>query len=518
MADRQAPSHESPDRQSASASDRVGPRNVQPLVSPQDPPPAGGVVTATRPGAPADHGVQATTDGAASSENRRSLAEIITEQERIFIDRQPESGRLAAEAREALAGGVTSSWQISRPQPVWLSHGSGSKIYDVDGNEYVDMHGGYGAALAGHAHPAIVAAVQDQVTKGTHFAQPTGNALSVARELSRRFGLPQWRFANSGTESTMEAVHLMRAITGRDLIIKVEGCYHGHHDSVQVSVYPDGDEMGPADRPASVPASTGIPRALTDLTIIVGFNDLSAVGRVLGEHPGEVAGMIIEPIMMNAGIILPEPGYLAGLRELLHAHGSLLAFDEVKTGLTVGPAGAIGFTGVMPDIICLAKSIGGGISVAAIGGTHDVMRHVADGDYEMVGTFNGNPLAMAATRAMLCEVATPDAYRRIDALREQAIAGASEAIARYQLAAHVVSVGAKGCIVFSPEPVRDFRDFYAINDEYSHAHWLFQHNGGVFLPPWGKSEQWLISVQHDESDIARFNRNVVRFAACIGSA
>ncbi len=448
--------------------------------------------------------------------SRPSLAEIIGEQERIFIDRQPESARLAAEAREALAGGVTSSWQISRPQPVWLSHGSGSKLYDVDGNEYVDMHGGYGVSLAGHAHPAIVAAVQHQVTRGTHFAQPTRDALAVARELSRRFGLPQWRFGNSGTEATMDAVHLMRAITGRDLIIKVEGCYHGHHDSVQVSVYPDPDEIGPADRPASVPVGAAVPRALTDLTVIVGFNDLATVRRVLTEYEGQVAGMILEPIMMNAGIILPEDGYLAGLKELLHAHDALLAFDEVKTGLTAGPSGAVGVTGVTPDIICLAKAIGGGISVAAIGGTHDVMKHVANGDYEQVGTFNGNPLAMAATRAMLHEVVTPEAYQRIEALRTLAVDGVSEAIARYGLAASVVSVGAKGCIVFSQEPVRDFRDFLAINDSYSHAHWLFQHNGGVFLPPWGKSEQWLISVQHDESDIDRFNRNVMRFASSIG--
>jgi len=457
-----------------------------------------------------------TPRGSTEPPGRPSLAEIIGEQERIFIDRQPESARLAVQAREALTGGVTSSWQISRPQPVWLSHGSGSKLYDVDGNEYVDMHGGYGVSLAGHGHPAIVAAVQHQVTRGTHFAQPTRDALAVARELSRRFGLPLWRFANSGTEATMEAVHLMRSITGRDLIIKVEGCYHGHHDSVQVSVYPEGDEMGPADRPASVPASTGIPRAFTDLTIIVGFNDLSSVERVLGEHPGQVAGMIVEPIMMNAGIILPEPGYLAGLRDLLHAHGALLAFDEVKTGLTAGPAGAIGVTGVTPDIISLAKAIGGGIAVAAIGGTREVMRHVADGRYEMVGTFNGNPLAMAAARAMLLEVVTEQAYKHIEELRRQAVDGVNEAIDRHGLKAHVVSVGAKGCVVFSPEPVRDFRGFYAIDDAYSHAHWLFQHNGGVFLPPWGKSEQWLISVQHDETDIDRFNRNVREFASSIG--
>ncbi len=368
---------------------------------------------------------------------------------------------------------------------------------------------------AGHGHPAIVAAVQHQVTRGTHFAQPTRDAIAVATELSRRFGQPQWRFANSGTEATMDAVHLMRAISGRDLVIKVEGCYHGHHDSVQVSVYPGAEDMGPADRPASVPASSGIPKVLTDLTVIVGFNDLAAVERVLQAYPGQVAGMILEPIMMNAGIILPEDGYLAGLKDLLHAHDALLAFDEVKTGLTAGPSGATGISGVTPDITCLAKAIGGGIAVAAIGGSHEVMRHVTDGTYEMVGTFNGNPLAMAAARAMLTEVVTPEAYERIERLRLQAVQGVNDAIAKHGLAAHVVSVGAKGCIVFSPEPIRDFRGFLAINDSYSHAHWLFQHNGGVFLPPWGKAEQWLISVQHTEEDIDRFNRNVMRFASSV---
>jgi glutamate-1-semialdehyde 2,1-aminomutase len=448
-----------------------------------------------------------------------SLAEIIEEQEQVFTERQPESRRLAGLAAGSLAGGVTSSWQITRPQPVWLSHGQGSKIYDVDGNEYVDLHGGYGAGLAGHGHPAIVAAVRSQVGIGTHFAQPTRAAMAVAEELSRRFGLPQWRFANSGTEATMDAVHLMRAVTGRDLIVKVEGCYHGHHDSVQVSVCPDGDEnIGPASAPLGVPSSSGIPRAITDLTLVVGFNDLTAVRAVLDEHPGRVAGMIIEPIMMNAGIIKPEPGYLAGLKDLLHDRGALLTFDEVKTGLTAGPGGAIGVTGVTPDIVCLAKAIGGGIAVAAVGGTAAVMAHVASGDYEMVGTFNGNPLAMTACRAMLTEVATPEAYERIEKLRLVAVEGLEREIVRNGLRAQVVSAGAKGCVVFSDQPVRDFRGFLDIEDSYSHAHWLFQHNGGVFLPPWGKIEQWLISVQHDEADIERFVANFAVFAAAVAGS
>ena len=237
---------------------------------------------------------------------------MIAEEERIFVERQPRSAELRARASHSLAGGVTSSWQITTPQAVWLSHGAGSKIVDVDGNEYVDLHGGYGADLAGHAHPAIVEAVRHQVGRGTHFAQPTEAAIEVAEELATRFGLPLWRFVNSGTEATMDAVHLMRAITGRDLIIKVEGCYHGHHDSVQVSVAPELDEVGPADRPVGVPSSSGIPTGITDLTLVVGFNDLDAVRRTLEDHPGQVAGMIVEPIMMNAGIITPDPGYLAG--------------------------------------------------------------------------------------------------------------------------------------------------------------------------------------------------------------
>jgi glutamate-1-semialdehyde 2,1-aminomutase len=445
------------------------------------------------------------------------LSAIIAEQEEIFVRRQPASARLAAEAREHLAGGVTSSWQITHPQPVWLTHGKGSKVYDADGNEYVDLHGGYGAALAGHAHPAIVRALREQAGRGTHFAQPTPDAIAVATELAARFGLPRWRFANSGTEATMDAVHLMRSITGRDLIIKVEGCYHGHHDSVQVSVMPAADEAGPAGSPNSVPSSSGIPAAITDLTLVAAFNDLDNVARILGNHSGEVAGMIIEPIMMNAGIIPPSPGYLQGLRDLLHDHGALLTFDEVKTGLTVGPGGVTAKSGVTPDIICLAKSLGGGVAVAAIGGTAEVMEHVATGGYEMVGTFNGNPLAIAATRAMLEEVATEAAYQRIEDLRTRAAAGISETIKHYGMSAHLVTAGAKGCVVFSPEPVTDYRGFLAADDSLSHAHWLFQHNGGVFLPPWGKIEQWLISVQHDESDIDRLVTNFGLFASAIST-
>ncbi|MGA8296811.1 MAG: aspartate aminotransferase family protein [Acidimicrobiales bacterium] len=445
------------------------------------------------------------------------LDRVIADQERIFVARQPRSTEYTARAEAALAGGVTSNWQITNPQPVWIDYGRGSKLYDVDGNEYVDLHGGYGAALAGHAHPAIVSAVSARVAAGTHFAQPTEDAIAVAENLARRFGLPLWRYANSGTEATMEAVHLMRAITGRELIIKVEGCYHGHHDSVQVSVSPDATDIGPAGRPTPVPESAGIPAAITGLVHVVGFNDVDAVQRVLEENRGNVAGMIVEPIMMNAGIILPVEGYLSGLKELLHAQGALLVFDEVKTGLTAGPGGATALFGVTPDIICLAKAIGGGIACAAIGGTEDAMGYVARGEYEMVGTFSGNPLAMAATRAMLSEVATDETYAHLDRLEARMVAGVESEISRTGLDAYVVAVGAKGCVVFSDARVRDYRGFLDIDDRYNHAHWLIQHNGGVFLPPWGKIEQWLISAQHEEDDVERFLTNFSAFASAVAS-
>jgi len=449
-----------------------------------------------------------------SAEQTSLLDQMIEDEERVFLERSPLAAEYAARAVSSLPGGVTSSWQISRPRPIWIDEGKGSRVRDVDGNEFIDYHGGYGAMLAGHAHPAVVAAVTDRVTKGTHFAQPTPDAVVVSEELARRYGLPLWRFGNSGTEATMDAIHLMRAITGRDLIIKFEGAYHGHHDAAMVSVWNE-EDLGPEHRPRPVAAGGGIPQAMVELTLVANFNDLTLVEKLFEENPGSIAGVIVEPILQNCGILLPVDGFLAGVREITRRHDALLVFDEVKTGLTVGRGGATMHFGVRPDIVCLAKSLGGGLPISAIGGTEDVMAAITDGTYEQVGTFNGNPLSMAAAKAMLTEVMVPETYEHLDSLQRRMGTGIENVIERHHLQAHVATAGAKGSVIYSREPMRTYRDFLRIDGRYAVAAWLYQFNRGVFLPPWAKGEQWLISVQHSAEDIDRYLETLDGFASVI---
>lgn len=442
------------------------------------------------------------------------LDDLIAEEESRFMGRAPEATKLATRAQKSLAGGVTSSWQISRPQPIWIDRGLGSKVWDVDGNEYVDLHGGYGAMLAGHAHPAVVSAVRERVGLGTHFAQPTRDSIVVAEELADRYAQPLWRFGNSGTEATMDAIHLMRAVKERDLIIKFEGGYHGHHDAVMVSVWNE-EDLGPELRPLSVAAGSGIPQAMVDLTLVATFNDLDVVRSLFAEHRGEIAGVIVEPILQNCGVLRPEDGFLQGLREITLENDALLTFDEVKTGLTSGRGGATGLFGVVPDIVCLAKALGGGLPISAIGGSAEVMGAITDGTYEQVGTFNGNPLSMAAARAMLTEVMVDETYEHLAAVQERMRTGAEEIVERHQLTAHVVTAGAKGSVIYSSERLRTYRDFLEVDGRYAQAAWLYQYNRGVFLPPWGKGEQWLISVQHTLEDIDRYIDTLDEFASVI---
>ena len=441
--------------------------------------------------------------------NGTTLDELINVEEAAFMARMAKSAELWARGQQSMPGGVCSSWASSRPIPVWVSHGEGALVWDADGTEYVDMHGGYGVNVVGHANPAVVRAVQDRVTKGTHFAQPTADAIDVAENLAQRFGLPKWRFNNSGTESTMDAFHLMRAITGRPLVIKIEGTYHGHHDSTMVSIFRSADELGPESNPKRVPGP-GILQPMADQLRLVPFNDLSALEAVLDQHRGQIAGMILEPMMMNAGIIPPAPGYLEGVRELTRQHGVLLAFDEVKTGMVVDWGGATRLFGVTPDIVCLAKALGGGLPCGAIGGTEEVMAAIESGVYDQIGTFNGNPLTMAAAKATLTEVLLPETYEFAAEVGRAMLQGSTDALAAAGIPAYGNVFGFKGSVVFHDTPSRNYREFLRISTAISHLHFLVQHNGGVFLPPWGKSESWTLSVAHTHEHGERYVRNVAR--------
>lgn len=436
-----------------------------------------------------------------------TIDDRILEEEERFLARTPRSRALWERARRSMPGGVTSSWSSTRPIPVWIDRGDGSHVWDADDNEYVDYHAGYGVNVVGHNNPMVVEAIRRRAGLGTHFAQPVEDAIVVAENLAERFGLPQWRFCNSGTEATMDAIHLMRALTGRDLVIKVEGSYHGHHDLVNVSLWQSIGDLGPVDDPIRRPGP-GIPQAIADLVRIVPFNDLAAVEQVLRDHPGQIAGMIIEPMMMNAGIIPPHDGYLAGLADLLHEHGALLTFDEVKTGLVVAPGGAVELFGVTPDIVCLAKALGGGVPCGAVGGTDEVMSAITDGRYDQVGTFNGNPLTMAAARAVLTEVLTPDAYAAAEAVGRRMHAGTTEALAAQGLPSYGYVFGFKGSVVVHDRPATNYREFLEIDAAISHLGYLVQHNNGVFLAPWAKTESWTLSVAHTDADGQRLVDNL----------
>ena len=335
---------------------------------------------------------------------------LIEEQEAKLEPKHRASIEYRAKAQEHVAGGVASSWQDSPPHAIYIDRGEGNRLWDIDGNEYIDYHLGYGAMVMGHAHPAIVDAIRRQAGRGTHFAQPTRDLDVVGANLAERFSLPLWRFCNSGTEATLEASRLMRAQTGRDLLLKIEGTYHGHHDSLMFSVVPDPERIGPREHPATLPQVPGIPDAFSELVRVIPFNDLGEARRAFEENPDRVAGLIVEPAMMNCGVILPEPGYLQGLKDLCHEFGAYLAFDEVKTGCTIAYGGAVEAFGVVPDIVCLAKAIGGGLPCGAIGATEELFRRVIEGGHDIAGTFNGNPLTLAASKATLTEVLTPEAY------------------------------------------------------------------------------------------------------------
>jgi len=425
--------------------------------------------------------------------------EVLTQERRRFEERTPKSKALYERAEASMPFGVASSFQAGDPYPIYLTGGRGSRVHDVDGHSYIDYHNGFGSMAAGHAHPKVRAAIEKAAESGTHFAATTETAVLLAEELKRRFGIEKVRFTNSGTEATMDAVRLARAAAGKDILLKMEGSYHGHHDAVMYSIIPSMDSGGPSERPWTVPFSRGIPAGEADFTKVVPFNDPEALEQTLREDGDQIGALIMEPIMMNIGIVMPLPGYLERVRELCTEHGVLLIFDEVKTGVTVAPGGATELFGVQPDLLCLAKSIGGGTPIGAFGGRADIMDEITKG-VAALGTFNGNPLSMGAALATLTEVLTPDAYQHLAKLGTRLAGGTQEILDRHGIKAVTTDLGCKGSITFRDKPIESYRDFAEVDDSLFDAYWFWSVNRDLYQTP-GKEEQWTISAQHSEADI-----------------
>jgi glutamate-1-semialdehyde 2,1-aminomutase len=395
---------------------------------------------------------------------------------------------------------VPSSLQFYDPHPIVAAKAQASWLEDVDGNRYVDFNMGFGALMAGHCHPLLKQAVTEQLEKGTLFVTPSDMNAEVAELLCERFGFDMFRFTNSGNESTVDAIRLARGYTGREKIVKLEGGYHGHHDDVLISVKPPLDQAGPADAPNSVPYSLGIPKFVLDDVSVVPYNDPDALESVLSG--GEYAAFILEPVMENIGICLPEDDYLQKVREITKRHGTVLIFDEVKTGITSGNGTTQERYGVQPDLLCLAKAIGGGLPLGAFGGSKEIMDYISRNEVLHLGTYNGNPLVMAAAKVVLTQICTPDNVQKAADMNAAMLAKMQETIDRYQLPAHTLQRGAKGCITWANERIRNYRDYKATDFDLAYAQWLWGINRGILLPP-GLDEQWLVSVQHSDEDCQR---------------
>jgi len=439
--------------------------------------------------------------------DRQRIKELTEREEKALDERTGGSAAMYRRANQTLAAGVASSYQVRDPWPIYLESGVGPKVWDVDGNEMWDFHNGFGSMVQGHAHPAIGDAINDRYAKGTHFAAPTEDGVVVGELLAERFRLPKWRYTNSGSESTMDAIRVARAFTKRDTVMKIFGSYHGHHDTVMVSIGVPYDKIGDRNNLASLPYGAGIPDAVVQMTVPVPFNDADAMEARIEKLAAEdrlPSCVIMEAAMMNLGVILPEDGYLEAVREITRKHGIVLIFDEVKTGICIAPGGAVERFGVEPDMVTLAKALGGGLPTGAIGMSEEISEVVTDGSVFQVGTYNGNPLGMAAARASLEQVMTPEAYAHLDRLNDRILAGCDEVIRRHNLPGYSVGISSKGCVTFSPKKIVDYETFKENQDEeLSDLAWLFNMNRGIFMTP-GREEEWTLSVTHTEESVDRY--------------
>ncbi|WP_254762819.1 aspartate aminotransferase family protein [Natrinema marinum] len=428
--------------------------------------------------------------------------EIWDSLESEYVDRTPKSKERFEEIRNHVPAGVASTYRAWDPHPFVVDRAEGVHLHDVDGNSYLDFDMNNGAGMVGHAHPAVTDAVKTQLDEGTLFTHPHDLLAEAAEELKKRWDpVDLVRFTNSGTESTMHAIRIARAYTGKDKLLKIEGSYHGVHDAVLISKSTPKGKLGHPERPTKLIESEGIPEAIADTVEIAPFNDLESVEAIMREHMNEIGALIVEPIVMNVGVTQPYKEFLQGLRELCDEYGIAYIFDEVKTGVKVAPGGAAEYYDVEPDLVAMAKSIGGNFPVGAFGGREEVMRTIEDGAAHY-GTYNGSPLVLQAVTTVLRDVLTDDAYQHVNALGEKLVGGYEDIMADAGIDGHVENVNSQGIVHFTEERIENYRDYLEhVDTEFHENYWFAMLNQGVLPHPHDASQQWTISVQHEEEHI-----------------
>jgi len=424
------------------------------------------------------------------------------------MNARPRSEQLFAEALQYMPGGVNSPVRAFRAvggQPFFVERAQGCRVWDVDGHELIDYVGTWGPAILGHAHPAIVRAVQEAAERGTSFGIPHPGEVAMARLIREAVpSVEKVRMCNSGTEACMSAIRLARGFTGRDKILKFDGCYHGHADSLLV-------KAGSGALTFGHPDSAGVPAAFTQHTLVAPFNDLEAVKAVFAANAGQMAGVIVEPVPGNAGLYLPQPGFLEGLRQITAAEGALLIFDEVMTGFRLAWGGAQERFGLRPDLSCFGKVIGGGLPVGAFGGRAEIMDCLAPlGPVYQAGTLSGNPVAMAAGLAALAELRRNDAYGLLEALGAQLEVGLRDAAKAAGVPVRFNRCGSMFCGYFAGQPVHNLGD--ALRSDRARFARFFHGMlaEGVYLAP-SQFEAGFLSTAHTPADVDR----TIRAAATV---
>jgi glutamate-1-semialdehyde 2,1-aminomutase len=408
------------------------------------------------------------------------------------------SQKLFEQAQRLIPGGVNSPVRACRSvgaQPLFIDHAEGCLIFDVDGNRYIDYVGSWGPMILGHRDPAVIEAIGDVLTRGTSFGAPTDLEVELAQLVVQAVAsVDMVRMVNSGTEATMSAIRLARGFTGRDGIIKFDGCYHGHADALLV-------EAGSGVATLGIPGSPGVPESFVAQTFSLAYNDIDGITQVMENQGQKIAGVIVEPVAGNMGCVPPVPGFLEALRKLTEDSGSLLIFDEVMTGFRVAYGGAQTLYGISPDLTCFGKIIGGGLPVGAYGGRQDIMESIApQGSIYQAGTLSGNPVAMAAGIATLKQLNQPDFYQDLDRKSDRLATGLLAAAKKAGIKASAERVGSMLGLFFTDQKVRNFDDAKTCNLELFSAYYKCMRDRGIYLAP-SQFETAFVSAAHTDEHI-----------------